>query len=120
MSRAARAAESNWRALDCRRPACHNQKQMLIPQYSLRAILAATAVCGFFSLIGAAAIRGSPSAAAVSLALLALIIMLGVHALVFFAVWLFSLVMPGRRASLGQSPFAPFETPAPENRTVQP
>ena len=80
---------------------------MLIPQFSLRAILAATAVCGVFSLIGAAAIRGTPWAAAVSLALMALLMMLAVHGLVFFAVWLFSLVLPDRRASVGQSPFAP-------------
>ncbi len=92
---------------------------MLIPQFSLRAILAATAVCGFFSLIGAAALRGSPSAAAISLALLTLVVMLAVHGLVFFAVWLFSLILPGRRAALGQSPFAPPPSHSPENRTVQ-
>lgn len=92
---------------------------MLIPQFSLRAILAATAVCGVFSLIGAAAIRGSPAAAAVSLALFALVFMLAVHGLVFFAVWFFSLVLPGRRTQAGQSPFAPATPPVPETSRVQ-
>jgi DNA-binding XRE family transcriptional regulator len=40
---------------------------MLAPQFSLRWIMAATAVCGFLSLIGAAALRDTPGARAVKL-----------------------------------------------------
>jgi hypothetical protein len=80
---------------------------MLIPQFSLRSILAVTAVCGFVSLIGAAAIRGAPWAGAVVLAIAALGLILIVHGLMFFVVWLLSLVTPGGRTTvIGQSPFA--------------
>ncbi|HVA48458.1 MAG TPA: hypothetical protein VNH11_18990 [Pirellulales bacterium] len=80
---------------------------MIAPQFSLRTILAVTAVCGFVSLIGAAAVRGTPWARAIMLALAALALILIVHALMFFIMWLFSLILPGRRAAgQGQSPFA--------------
>jgi hypothetical protein len=86
---------------------------MLIPQFSLRWILAVTAVCGFVSLIGAAAVRGAPWAAAVVVAIGAVGLILMVHALMFFVIWLLSLVPPLRgRAVKGQSPFA---RPAREN-----
>ena len=80
---------------------------MLIPQFSLRSILAATAVCGFVSLIGAAAVRGAPWAAAVVIAIAALGLILVVHALMFFVVRVLSLLPPLRGPVVtGQSPFA--------------
>ena len=76
-------------------------------QYSLRTVLAVTAVCGFVSLIAAAAVRGTPWASAIMLALAALALIMLVHALMFFIMWLFSLLWPGRRTvHRGQSPFA--------------
>ena len=81
---------------------------MLIPQFSLRSILAATAVCGVVSLVGAAAVRGTPWAAAVIIAIATLVVILAIHGLMFFVVWLLSLVTPGGRSPVvGQSPFAP-------------
>jgi hypothetical protein len=80
---------------------------MLIPQFSLRWILAVTAVCGFVSLIGAAAVRGAPWAAAVVISLGALGLILAVHGLMFFVIWLLSLLSPLRGPAVtGQSPFA--------------
>jgi hypothetical protein len=81
---------------------------MLIPQFSLRSILAATAVCGIVSLVGAAALHGAPWAAAVIIAIAALGVILAIHGLMFFVVWLLSLVTPGGRSpAVGHSPFAP-------------
>ena len=81
---------------------------MLVPQFSLRSILAATAVCGFVSLIGAAALHGTPWAMAVVIAIAALALILAIHGLMFFVMWIFSLLLPARRSgTTGQSPFAP-------------
>ncbi|HWB09880.1 MAG TPA: hypothetical protein VG826_11665 [Pirellulales bacterium] len=82
-----------------------------MPQFSLRSILAVTAVCGIVSLVGAAALRGAPWAGAVITSIAALAAILAVHGLMFFVVWLLSLVTPGgRAAAVGQSPFAPAST----------
>jgi hypothetical protein len=87
---------------------------MLIPQFSLRSILAVTAVCGIVSLVGAAALHGAPWAGAVIISIAALAAILAVHGLMFFVVWLLSLVTPGGRSVVaGRSPFAP--TPGKEN-----
>jgi hypothetical protein len=81
---------------------------MLAPQFSLRSIMAAMVVCGFVSLIGAAALRGTPWAIAVIIALGALALIVAVHGLMFFVMWVFSLIVPRRRSSVpGTSPFAP-------------
>jgi hypothetical protein len=80
---------------------------MLVPQFSLRWILALTAVCGVVSLVGAAALRGTPWAAAVVISIGALGLILAVHGLMFFLIWLLSLLTPASRsAATGQSPFA--------------
>lgn len=80
---------------------------MLAPQFSLRSILAAMVVCGFVSLIGAAALRGTPWAIAVLIGLAALVVILVVHGFMFFVLWLASLILPaGRSHTPGQSPFA--------------
>jgi hypothetical protein len=84
-------------------------ERMVIPQFSLRWILAVTAVCAVFSLILAAAVRGSPWAIALSIAVASLAITLAFHGAVFFGVWLFSLIVPDRRRTTGgpaDSPFA--------------
>ncbi|HUY31985.1 MAG TPA: hypothetical protein VMV69_04330 [Pirellulales bacterium] len=81
---------------------------MLIPQFSLRWVLAVTAACAVFSLILASALRGSPWAIALSVGVASLVVMLAFHGAVFFGVWLFSLLVPDRRAAGpgGGSPFA--------------
>lgn len=81
--------------------------RMLAPQFSLRSILAAMVVCGFVSLIGAAALRGAPWATAVMIGVAALVLILVIHSLMFFVMWAFSLLVPAKwSAAPGQSPFA--------------
>jgi hypothetical protein len=80
---------------------------MLAPQFSLRSILAAMVVCGFVSLIGAAALRGAPWACAVLISMAAVLLILAIHGFMFFVMWLASLILPvGRPRSRGESPFA--------------
>ena len=89
---------------------------MLIPQFSIRWLLALTAVCAvIFSILGLA-VGGSPWAAGVSIAIGSAVVLLLVHAVTFAIVWLFSLLsFRSRRqtAGPGQSPFStPPTTPA--------
>lgn len=80
---------------------------MLAPQFSLRSILAAMVVCGFVSLIGASALRGTPWAIAVLISMAAVVLILVVHGFMFFVLWLASLILPaGRRRKPADSPFA--------------
>jgi hypothetical protein len=91
---------------------------MLIPQFSLRWLLAFTAVCAVVFSIAGLAIRGHGWAIGVSVAVGALAVTMLVHAAVFGLVWLFSLISTGRsRGSSpflpqGASPFRPIEEPA--------
>jgi len=81
---------------------------MLIPQFSIRWLLALTAVCAvIFSIVGLA-VRGSEWAAGVSIGIGSLVILGMVYGTLFAVVWLFSVVtssLGGRRARSGQSPF---------------
>jgi len=87
---------------------------MLIPQFSLRWLLAVTTVCAvIFSVMGLA-VRGSHWAAAVSIAVGSLVVAAMVYALLFAMVWLFSVItsLPGRKsADSGQSPFVERSAP---------
>lgn len=80
---------------------------MLIPQFSIRWLLALTAVCAvIFSIVGLA-IRGNAWAAGVSIGIGSLVVLGLVYGALFAMVWVFSVVTSfrGRRARLGQSPF---------------
>lgn len=71
------------------------EPQPLIPQYSIRSMLAVTAVCAvLFSVFGAAA-AGRRWALGVSIGLGSLVLMMAVYAAMFAFVWAFSLL--GRR-----------------------
>ena len=82
---------------------------MLIPQYSIRWLLALMAVCAvIFSVFGLAA-RGNPWAGGLSVGVLSLAVLLAAHAFCFWLVWAYSVVslrFRGRRARSAQSPFA--------------
>ena len=82
---------------------------MLIPQYSIRWLLMLTAACAaVFSVFGLA-VRGSPWAQGVSIAVVALVVVLLVHALLFTLLWVFSALASGPLRSgtgFGRSPFA--------------
>jgi hypothetical protein len=86
---------------------------MLFPQFSLRWLLGVTTAFGAFSLILSFAAAGHSWATAVSVAVVFLALVVAVYAAMFFVVWLFSLLIPVRKAaSAGQSPFAPSVPPA--------
>ena len=85
---------------------------MLIPQYTIRWLLAVMAACAVVFSIFVLAVRGSPwargVAQGVSVAILSLVIVLLVHAFVFTLLWLFSVVTSrffGRPAGFGRTPF---------------
>ena len=81
---------------------------MLIPQFSLRWVLGLTAVCGVLSFVAAMGLRGSAWAAAITIAAASLALTLLVHGLMFFAVWVFSLLAAralGRSQRATASPF---------------
>lgn len=78
---------------------------MLIPQFSLRWLLAVTTVAAVVFSIVALGVRGHYWAAAVSVALLALAILLGIYGLMFAAVWAFSVATARRRNRRAGSPF---------------
>jgi hypothetical protein len=81
---------------------------MLIPQYSLRWLLAVTAVCAVvFSIVGLA-VRGSHWAAAVSIGVASLVVLMLIYGVVFALVWVFSVMMSAserRRFGSAGSPF---------------
>ncbi|MCX7425423.1 MAG: hypothetical protein NTW96_07340 [Planctomycetia bacterium] len=80
------------------------EPQPLIPQYSIRWLLAVTACCAvLFSIMGLA-VRGSQWAMAVSIGAGALVLMMTVYAMLFGLVWAFSLI--GHREPAAGSPFA--------------
>jgi hypothetical protein len=92
---------------------------MLIPQFSLRWMLAATSVLAVVFLVFAQAVRGSSWAVGVSVATLLLAGTMLVHGLLFFLVWLFSLIgerrqqrrQAGTLASVQHRATSPFAAP---------
>jgi hypothetical protein len=84
------------------------EPQPLIPQYTIRWLMAVTAGCAVvFSVMGLA-VRGSSWAMAVSIGVGALALMMAVYAMLFGLVWAFSLVGNRRpRDPAAGSPFAP-------------
>jgi hypothetical protein len=87
---------------------------MLIPQYTIRWLLGLTTVCAVICSIFALALRGSSAAAAVSIAILALVVVALVHIALFALVWAFSAIFPPRvRVVTPPScPFRALEEPA--------
>jgi hypothetical protein len=93
---------------------------MLIPQFSLRWLLALTTVCAVaFSIFGLA-LRGSPWAQGVSIAIVALAVVLLVHAFLFTLLWAFSVVVFGPFRTLGGSARSPFAHDPAAGRPTEP
>jgi hypothetical protein len=93
---------------------------MLIPQYSIRWLLALTTGCAaVFSVFGLA-VRGSHWAQGVSIAIAALMVVLLIHAFFFTVVWLVSVATGSffrGLAGAGRSPFAYGPTAPPPKGT---
>jgi hypothetical protein len=83
---------------------------MLVPQFSIRQILAVVTALSVFSLVASLAIRGQVWALAVVIAGLTLALAFVLYGLCFFAAWCISRFRPARPA-LPQSPFAPDTLP---------
>ena len=92
-------------------------KSRLIPQFSIRWLFAVTTIVAVaFSIVGLA-VRGSSWAAAVSFGMASLVILVLTYAVMFGAVWLFSVVSGRflvRRSRAGHSPFGLSATPTSE------
>ena len=83
-------------------------KSRLIPQFSIRWLFAVTAIMAVAFTIVGLAVRGSGWAVAVSFGMASLAILILTYALMFGAVWLFSVVCGRfvvRRSRAGHSPF---------------
>lgn len=85
---------------------------MLIPQYTIRWLLGLMTVCaGIFSIL-ALGVRGVVWAAAVSIALGSLIVLMLLYALLFAVLWAVAAAVPRLAAPrAGRSPFRPKPPP---------
>ncbi len=84
---------------------------MLLPQFSLRLLLAGTSVLAVVSLVIARAVNGAHWAVGVSFGVATLAMGLVIYGLLFFLLWLFSLVLSRRRERQAQAKAA--TTPLP-------
>lgn len=91
---------------------------MLIPRFSIKALLVATAVCAAFSAVLAEAVRGKPWAIGVSASLAAVAVMLLLHAVAFAMASVLALL----RSLLTPPPAgaSPFATSGPPKQIVPP
>ena len=83
-------------------------KSRLIPQFSIRWLFAVTAIVAVAFTIVGSAVRGSGWAVAVSFGMASLVVLVLTYALMFGAIWLFSVVwgrFAVRRTRAGHSPF---------------
>jgi hypothetical protein len=91
---------------------------MLIPRFSLRSLLIATAVCAVFSLVIAGAVRGQPWAVGMTAGFAALLAVMLLHPLAFgLAAILASLRVKAMPPPAGTSPFA---TSGPPRQIIPP
>ena len=76
---------------------------MLIPQYTIRWLLGLTTVCAVIFSIFAVAMRGSFLAAGVSMAIIALVVVILVHMVFFGLVWVFSAIFSRRSVNAARA-----------------
>lgn len=88
-----------------------DDKRMLIPRFSIRWLLAATAVCGLFAYGAAEAVRGQAWGIAVSITCGALVLTSVVFALTFVVSWSIARTATRARRSRATSPFASHVAP---------
>ncbi len=84
---------------------------MLIPRFSLRWLLTATAVCGVVAYVLSQAVMGKAWGIAASVACGALLLTAAIHAMVFVVAWSVASLGTGQRRSRPTSPFALHVTP---------
>ncbi len=87
---------------------------MLLPRFSLRGLLGLITLCSVFFTIVSFAFRGQRWAIAVVAAIGSLLIVALIHATLFLAAWLLTLMLGSiNRPARAQSPFAD-ESPSPQ------
>lgn len=91
---------------------------MLIPRFSLRALLIATAACAVFSLVIASAVRGQAWAIGVTAGLAGLASMLFFHPLAFAVAAVLSAVR--RQSTPPPAGTSPFATAGPPRQIISP
>lgn len=80
---------------------------MLLPRFSIRWMLAATAVCGLFFVVLASAVQGRPWAVAITIAVGGALLTFLIYAVFFAAAFVLSVPLGLRRqAPTVRSPFA--------------
>jgi hypothetical protein len=83
---------------------------MLIPQFSLRWMLAAITLLAVVFLVASRAVQGSAWAVGVTAAVLMLAVVMLVHGGLFFLIWLVSLNSARRQRAAMAVPATPFRT----------
>lgn len=91
---------------------------MLIPRFSLRALLLATAVCAVLSLVLAGAVRGQAWAVSMTAGFSTLAALLVVHPLAFAVASVLSLLR--KQLSPPPSGTSPFATAGPPRQVIPP
>ena len=81
---------------------------MILPQFSLRWLLGVMSLCAVFFFVVHRAIAGSHWALVLSYAVSSLLVVMAVHALMFFGVWLFSLAVAPRSRRTTVAANSPF------------
>ena len=79
---------------------------MLIPQFSIRWLLALTTVCAVIFSVFGLAYRGNSWAQGVSVAIVSMVIVFAFHAFTFTVIWGLSTVFGRGGQQRGSSPFA--------------
>lgn len=84
---------------------------MLIPRFTLRWMLATTAVCGLLAFVLSQAVAGRPWGIAISVAIGALFFTAVIYAMVFLASWGIAFLGLRARKRRAMSPFATHTAP---------
>lgn len=83
---------------------------MVIPQFTLRRLLAIVTVCCLVFSVFGLALRGSAVAMGVSVAIVSLVVVALVHAALFAVVWMFSVLLPSMQSPPIGGKRGPMET----------
>ena len=84
---------------------------MLIPRFTVRRLLAITAVCGCLCLIFSLGLQGHIWAAAISMTIVGLLLILTLHVAFFTVAWLISLLVVRDSTRIARSPFSEHQLP---------
>lgn len=94
---------------------------MLLPQFTIRRMLALMAVCGVLFLVLSMAVAGHAWAIGISVAIGSVVVVFAVYAALFFGIWLLTLLpWGGGRLPPTRSPFATVDQAAADQPPATP